>query len=63
MIVTRSRFFSLSKLLKHPSESYYAINVINVLDYIDYENAEPNDWGGFDKWTFIEEIIENQHIF
>ena len=49
--------------LKHPSENYYAINVINVLDCIDYENAEPNDWGGFDNWAFIEEKIENQTYF
>lgn len=49
--------------LKHTSESYYAINVINLIDCIDYENSESNKWERIVKWAFIEEKVKNQYIF
>lgn len=49
--------------LKHPSETYYVVNITNLLYCIDYERAEPNNWGGFDKWALIPKKIKGQHIF
>ena len=49
--------------LVHERYECYAINVLNVLDCIDYENADPDDFGGFDKFAFITEEIRGEHIF
>ncbi|PJN62846.1 suppressor of fused domain protein [Bacillus mycoides] len=49
--------------LVHERYECYAINVLNVLDCIDYENADPDDFGGFDKFAFITEKIRGEHIF
>ncbi|EOP11885.1 MULTISPECIES: suppressor of fused domain protein [unclassified Bacillus (in: firmicutes)] len=49
--------------LVHERYECYAIHVLNVLDCIDYENADPDDFGGFDKFAFITEKIRGEHIF
>ncbi|MDM5186266.1 suppressor of fused domain protein [Bacillus sp. DX4.1] len=49
--------------LVHERYECYAINVMNVLECIDYENAEPNNFAGFDKFAFLSEKIKGEHIF
>ena len=48
--------------LVHERYECYAINVLNVLDCIDYENADPDDFGGFDKFAFITEKIRGAYF-
>ena len=55
--------------LKYIRESYYAINVINVLDCIDYETAQcirfptSNRVYGFTKYAFKPQLLKGEHIF
>ncbi|EJV71216.1 MULTISPECIES: suppressor of fused domain protein [Bacillus cereus group] len=49
--------------LVHEGYECYAIHVLNVLACIDYKNAKPDDFGGFDKFAFIADEIKGEHIF
>lgn len=55
--------------LNHPTEKYYIINVVNVVDAVDYENSKVKRFSSsgrvmrFDKYAFHLEPIKNQHIF
>ncbi|PGZ98489.1 hypothetical protein COE51_11580 [Bacillus pseudomycoides] len=49
--------------LVHEIYECYAINVMNVLECIDYENAEPNNFAGFNKFAFLSAKIKGEHIF
>lgn len=47
----------------YPPYNYCAINCINILDCIDYEQSVPDKYGGFDKYSFIEDAVRGQHVF
>jgi hypothetical protein len=54
--------------LSHPEYDLYAVNVLNVIDAIDYKNAEEKrlssgHFVGFNKYAFHFERVQNQHIF
>ncbi|MEA5023431.1 hypothetical protein SDC9_21107 [bioreactor metagenome] len=54
--------------LKYSKENYYVINVLNVLDAIDYTKAEYLTFDDgrvyrFTKYAFIEEKVKSQPIF
>ncbi|MBA4494011.1 imm11 family protein [Paenactinomyces guangxiensis] len=54
--------------LVHPVNKYFAIHVLNTIDAIDYDRAvirqlETGLRVGMDKYAFIPEKIEGQHIF
>ncbi|MGH0496187.1 hypothetical protein COM04_04885 [Bacillus wiedmannii] len=49
--------------LVHEVYECYAIHVLNILACIDYKNAKPDDFGGFDKFAFIADEIKGEHIF
>lgn len=50
-------------------ERFFILNVVNVLDCIDYENADVVKFpgldivSGFNKYAFHKEIVENETIF
>ncbi|MFP3435898.1 hypothetical protein SB781_39735, partial [Paraburkholderia sp. SIMBA_061] len=39
------------------------MNVINILDCIDKSSSVADKYGGFKNYVFIEEEINNEHIF
>ncbi|MEH7000549.1 suppressor of fused domain protein [Priestia megaterium] len=47
----------------HNDDNYYAINITNILECIDYENSIPNKFGGFEQIAFIENELKKSHIF
>ncbi|MBA4602064.1 imm11 family protein [Thermoactinomyces mirandus] len=54
--------------LNHPEKIFYAIHVLNAIDAVDYQKAiiKQLDTGfrvGFEKYAFIEEKVEDEHIF
>ncbi|MDM5186259.1 suppressor of fused domain protein [Bacillus sp. DX4.1] len=49
--------------LVHDNYDCYLINVINVLDCIDYNHAKPNNHGGFKEYSFNIEKVQGEHIF
>lgn len=55
--------------LNYSKEQYYAINVLDVVDCIDYDKAKCKMFGDgkrvmrFIEYSFKPEIIQNKHIF
>lgn len=49
--------------VKYNNEKHYVMNVINILDCIDKNSSIADKYGGFKNYVFIEEEINNEHIF
>ncbi|WP_340400343.1 suppressor of fused domain protein [Paenibacillus sp. FSL H8-0079] len=49
--------------VEYNNEEYYVMNVINILDCIDKNSSIADKYGGFKNYIFIEEEINNEHIF
>ncbi len=70
-INTLDKFFNNNiefLLLDYEKEPYYAINILEMLDCIDYERSLINRFSdgnimSFDKYAFVKEKVEKKHIF
>ncbi|MCM3020161.1 suppressor of fused domain protein [Priestia megaterium] len=50
--------------LTHPEYKCYAVNIVNVInECVNYSESIPDDFGGFDKLSFIEDKVKEQPIF
>ncbi|MCA1050270.1 MULTISPECIES: suppressor of fused domain protein [Priestia] len=50
--------------LTHPEYKCYAVNIVNVInECVNYSESIPDDFGGFDKLSFIEDKVKRQPIF
>lgn len=47
----------------HEKYDCFAVNVINVLDCLNYKGAKLSRWGVIEKYDFIPEKVAGQHIF
>ncbi|MBA4602066.1 imm11 family protein [Thermoactinomyces mirandus] len=77
LFLVREHFYITQAFLKdkaealpliHPEKEFFAIHVLNTVDAIDYNHAVIRQLSsglrvGFEKYAFIEEKVEGEHIF
>ncbi len=71
-LFTNKAIYALEDLIKdsveflpiiHEKYNCFVVNVIDVLDCLNYNEAKLNRWGVIDKYDFIKEKVTGHHIF